>query len=192
MAKKAGDRLNFLLDACVEKQGSEAALQAAVVAAQMSTRLLSENTSAVSPVLQHMEHRNPMMYCMNLLGVLLPCLFWTPPTLPPPAPQPYYQERRYERPQPAPRVPRQQEMPPADQAFDRVAAEIALDVTAGLKHLRLHARGLSRVVHLVLPEIAEPLGRKFAISNRMLDVLVAEIVLQRPSIHTLIGQLEPS
>jgi hypothetical protein len=40
---------------------------------------------------------------------------------------------------------------------------------------------------LVLPEIAKPLGRKFAISNRMLDVLVAEIVLQRPSIHTLIG-----
>jgi hypothetical protein len=38
---------------------------------------------------------------------------------------------------------------------------------------------------LVLPEIAKPLGRKFAISNRMLDVLVAEIVLQ-------IGQLEPS
>ena len=45
---------------------------------------------------------------------------------------------------------------------------------------------------LVLPEIAEPLGRKFAISNRMLDVLVAKIVLQRSSIHTLIGQLEPS
>jgi len=33
---------------------------------------------------------------------------------------------------------------------------------------------------LVLPEISEPFGRKFAISNRMLDVLVAEIVLQRP------------
>jgi UTP:GlnB (protein PII) uridylyltransferase len=45
---------------------------------------------------------------------------------------------------------------------------------------------------LVVPEIAESLGSKFAISNRMLDVLVAEIVLQRPSIHTLIGQLEPS
>jgi hypothetical protein len=40
---------------------------------------------------------------------------------------------------------------------------------------------------LVLPEISEPFGRKFAISNCMLDVLVAEIVLQRPSIHTLIG-----
>jgi hypothetical protein len=30
-------------------------------------------------------------------------------------------------------------MSPTDQAFDCVAAEIALDVTAGLKHLRLHA-----------------------------------------------------
>jgi hypothetical protein len=29
-------------------------------------------------------------------------------------------------------------MTPADQAFDCVAAEIALDVTAGLKDLRLH------------------------------------------------------
>jgi len=54
-------------------------------------------------------------------------------------------------------------------------------------------RGVSKSAKLglVLPEITEPLGRKFAISNRMLDVLVAEIVLQRPSIHTLIGQLEP-
>jgi hypothetical protein len=45
---------------------------------------------------------------------------------------------------------------------------------------------------LVLPEISEPLGRKFAIPNSMLDVLVTEIVLQRPSIDTLISQLEPS
>jgi hypothetical protein len=45
---------------------------------------------------------------------------------------------------------------------------------------------------LVPPEIAKPLGRKFAISNRMLDVFMAEIVLRRTSIHTLIGQLEPS
>ena len=55
-----------------------------------------------------------------------------------------------------------------------------------------HPQLVFRADSLVLPEIAEPLGRKFAISNRMLDVLVAEIVLQRPSIHTLTGQLEPS
>jgi hypothetical protein len=42
---------------------------------------------------------------------------------------------------------------------------------------------------LILPEIAEPLGRKFAISNRMLDVLVAEIVLQRPSIQDWLSWL---
>jgi hypothetical protein len=57
---------------------------------------------------------------------------------------------------------------------------------------RSRGRPGQRVVVLVLPEIAEPFRRKFAISNRMLDILVAEIVLQRPSIHTLIGQLEPS
>src|SRR6476661_7748778 len=45
---------------------------------------------------------------------------------------------------------------------------------------------------LVPPEIAKPLGRKFAIPNRVLNALVAEIMLQRPSIHTLIGELEPS
>jgi putative ABC transport system substrate-binding protein len=39
--------------------------------------------------------------------------------------------------------------------------------------------------------LREVLGRKFGISNRMLDVLVAEVMLQRTSIHTLVGQLEP-
>src|ERR1700750_2688863 len=47
-------------------------------------------------------------------------------------------------------------------------------------------------IFLVLPEITKPLGRKFAISNCMLDVFVTEIMLQRPSIHALIGELEPS
>jgi hypothetical protein len=61
-------------------------------------------------------------------------------------------------------------------------------------HRHFSERGPRRISRrfLVPPEIAEPLGRKFAISNRMLDVLVAEIVLQRPSIHTLIGELESS
>ena len=73
-------------------------------------------------------------------------------------------------------------------AADGRSAKVAEDAVTFLKdgHRALARRSL------VLPEIAEPLGRKFAISNRMLDVLVAEIVLQRPSIHALIGQLEPS
>src|SRR5262249_25443514 len=44
---------------------------------------------------------------------------------------------------------------------------------------------------LVLPKVAESFRGKFGISNRMLDVLVAEIVLQRPGVHALVGQLEP-
>ena len=73
-------------------------------------------------------------------------------------------------------------------AADERSAKVAEDVVTLLKGGH-HA---SANHSLVLPEIAEPLGRKFAISNRMLDVLVAEIVLQRPSIHALIGELEPS
>jgi hypothetical protein len=42
----------------------------------------------------------------------------------------------------------------------------------------------------VLPEIAEPIGSEFSISYRVLDVLVAEVMLQRPGIHSLVGQLE--
>ena len=42
----------------------------------------------------------------------------------------------------------------------------------------------------VLPEIAKPLRSQFRISYRVLDVFVAEIVLQRPGIHALVGQLK--
>ena len=44
----------------------------------------------------------------------------------------------------------------------------------------------------VFPEVSKPIRRKLSVSDGVLDVLVTEIVLQRPSIHTLIGQLEPS
>jgi hypothetical protein len=41
-----------------------------------------------------------------------------------------------------------------------------------------------------MPEIPELIERKYGASNRMLDVLVGEVMLQRTSIYTLIGQLE--
>jgi hypothetical protein len=41
-------------------------------------------------------------------------------------------------------------MTPADQAFDCVAAEIALDVTADLKDLRLHRNRISSSPDLVI------------------------------------------
>jgi hypothetical protein len=50
---------------------------------------------------------------------------------------------------------------------------------------------LGRRPPLSLSRSLETDPAKFAVSDGMLDVLVAEIVLQRPSIHTLIGQLEP-
>jgi hypothetical protein len=71
-------------------------------------------------------------------------------------------------------------------AADECSAKVVEDAVAFLKD------GLAYPRSLILPEISEPLGRKFAIPNRMLDVFVAEIVLQRTSIHTLIGELEPS
>ena len=43
----------------------------------------------------------------------------------------------------------------------------------------------------VFPEVSKPIRRKLAVSDGVLNVLVAQIVLQRPSIHALIGQLEP-
>src|SRR6478672_6489666 len=45
---------------------------------------------------------------------------------------------------------------------------------------------------LVLPKIAEPIGSEFSISYRVLDVFVAEVVLQRPGIDALVGELESS
>ena len=52
-----------------------------------------------------------------------------------------------------------------------------------IKRLKVKYRIRLRVRFLVLPEIAKPLGRNVAISNRMLDVFAAQIVLLRPSIH---------
>ncbi len=39
------------------------------------------------------------------------------------------------------------------------------------------------------PEILEPLRRKLGVSHRVLDVLVPEVVLQRASIVSLVGEL---
>ena len=42
------------------------------------------------------------------------------------------------------------------------------------------------------PKIFEPVGRHFGVSDRVLDVLVAKVVLQGPRVVTIIGQLEPT
>src|SRR6516164_9710831 len=44
----------------------------------------------------------------------------------------------------------------------------------------------------VPPKILESVGRHFGVSDRVLDVLVPEVVLQGPRVVAIIGQLEPA
>ena len=43
----------------------------------------------------------------------------------------------------------------------------------------------------ILPEILEPFRRQLGIAHRVLDVLVAEVVLQRARIDALVRSLKP-
>ena len=42
------------------------------------------------------------------------------------------------------------------------------------------------------PKVLEPVGRHFGVSDRVLDVLVPEVVLQGSRIVTIIGELKPA
>src|SRR5262245_65057779 len=44
----------------------------------------------------------------------------------------------------------------------------------------------------VSPKILESVGRHFGVPDRILDVPVAEVVLQSPCLVAIIGQLEPA
>src|SRR5262249_61033796 len=43
-----------------------------------------------------------------------------------------------------------------------------------------------------LPKVLEPVRRHFGVPDRVLNVLVAEVVLQGPRVVAIIGQLEPA
>ncbi len=43
---------------------------------------------------------------------------------------------------------------------------------------------------LVAPEVFEAVGRQLRVSHRVLDVPVAEVVLNRPGVMPLVGELE--
>jgi hypothetical protein len=45
---------------------------------------------------------------------------------------------------------------------------------------------------LVLPKILEPLGRQLGVSNRVLDIFVPEVMLERPRVVPVVGELEPA
>ena len=40
------------------------------------------------------------------------------------------------------------------------------------------------------PKVLEPVGRHFGVSDRVLDVLVPEVVLQSPCVAAIIGELK--
>ncbi len=53
----------------------------------------------------------------------------------------------------------------------------------------LRARVLARSLRSVLPEILEPIRRHLGVSNRVRDVFVAHVVLERPGIMPIVGKL---
>src|SRR5262249_33273883 len=42
------------------------------------------------------------------------------------------------------------------------------------------------------PKVLEPVRRHFGVPDRVLNVLVSEVVLQRPRVVTIVGELEPT
>ena len=44
----------------------------------------------------------------------------------------------------------------------------------------------------VPPKVLEPVGRHFGVPDRVLNVLVPEVVLKGPRVVAIIGQLEPT
>ena len=42
------------------------------------------------------------------------------------------------------------------------------------------------------PKVLEPVGSHFGVSDRVLDVLVPEVVLQGPRVMAIVGELEPA
>ena len=44
----------------------------------------------------------------------------------------------------------------------------------------------------VPPKVLEPVGRHFGVPDRVLNVLVPEVVLQRPRVVAIVRELEPT
>ncbi len=47
-------------------------------------------------------------------------------------------------------------------------------------------------LQLVLPESVEPVRRKLGVPHRMLNVFVSQVMLDRPGVVAVIGELEPA
>ena len=45
---------------------------------------------------------------------------------------------------------------------------------------------------LIPPKVLEAVGRQFGVTNRVPNVLVAEVMLQGPRVVAIVGELEPA
>jgi hypothetical protein len=45
---------------------------------------------------------------------------------------------------------------------------------------------------LILPKILKSFGRQLSVSNGVLDIFVPEVMLERPGVLTIVGELEPA
>mgnify|MGYP003382024122 CR=1 FL=1 len=61
----------------------------------------------------------------------------------------------------------------------------------GSHRLAARHRG-GRLRTLVPPEPLEPVRRKLRVPHRVVDVLVSKVMLQRPGVVAIVGQLEPA
>ena len=58
--------------------------------------------------------------------------------------------------------------------------------------IALGAGWFYRPLEALAPEISKPVGCHLGVSDRVLDVLVAEVVLQGPRVVAIVGELEPT
>ena len=66
---------------------------------------------------------------------------------------------------------------------------IAITLMFALHRGALRARVLARSLRSVLPEILEPIRRHLGVSNRVHDIFVAHVMLERPGIMPIVGKL---
>jgi hypothetical protein len=58
--------------------------------------------------------------------------------------------------------------------------------------LRFRRLCLDRFSTLIFPKLTKSLGRKFRVPDGVLDSAVAQVMLNRASIHALVGQVKPT
>jgi hypothetical protein len=74
---------------------------------------------------------------------------------------------------------------------DAIAWTERLRAQGGTGKSRRHQQSTSHGL-LILPEVLEPFRRELGVSDGVLNVLVPQIVLKRPRVLTIIGELKPA